>query len=99
MTCPSRRTSSFSLTLTTACSNSDDALVAVFASGKLICTSGWSRLNVVETTKKISWIAARDAAVIALRDQIRNQRFHFDRHHFDLLREVTEGNQGRHCDR
>src|SRR5437870_1246305 len=39
--------------MTTACSSSACALVAVFDSSKLIFTSGWSFLNVVETTKKI----------------------------------------------
>src|ERR1700737_3343337 len=37
-----------------ACSSSAGTFFAVFYSGRLICTSGWSRLNVVETTKKIS---------------------------------------------
>src|SRR5438105_8001402 len=45
--------SSVSSTVTIACSNSAGAFVAVFDSGKLIFTSGWSFLNVVETTKKI----------------------------------------------
>src|SRR5205814_5748341 len=53
---PSSLISSFSLTVRSACSSSAGALVAVFDSGKLICTSGWSFLNVVETTKKISRI-------------------------------------------
>jgi hypothetical protein len=51
---PSSCTWSFSSTLTMACSSSAGFFVAVFDSGKLICTSGWSFLNVVETTKKIS---------------------------------------------
>src|SRR5207248_11470638 len=45
--------SSVSSTVTIACSSSAGAFVAVFDSGKLIFTSGWSFLNVVETTKKI----------------------------------------------
>src|SRR5207248_7938619 len=50
---PSSFTPSVSSTVTMACSSSAGAFVAVFDSGKLICTSGWSFLNVVETTKKM----------------------------------------------
>src|SRR5947209_13353085 len=50
---PSSLMSSVSSTVTIACSSSAGAFVAVFDSGKLICTSGWSFLKVVETTKKI----------------------------------------------
>src|SRR6266550_7035139 len=40
--------------LTIACSSSLGFFCAVLDSGRLICTSGWSFLNVVETTKKMS---------------------------------------------
>src|SRR5437899_5128120 len=40
--------------LTITCSSSAGSFFAVLDSGKLIWTSGWSFLNVVETTKKIS---------------------------------------------
>jgi hypothetical protein len=54
---PSSRTSSFFNDVTIASSFSDGAFVmAVCDSGRLICTSGWSFLKVVETTKKISRI-------------------------------------------
>src|SRR5690242_3204445 len=50
---PSSLISSFSLTVRITCSSSAGAVVAVFDSGRLIFTSGWSFLKVVETTKKI----------------------------------------------
>src|SRR6266487_1325633 len=40
--------------LTIACSSSPGRFCAVLDSGRLICTSGWSFLKVVETTKKMS---------------------------------------------
>src|SRR5436309_11986117 len=50
---PSSLISSLSLMLTIAWSSSAGRFCAVFDSGKLIWTSGWSFLNDVETTKKI----------------------------------------------
>src|SRR6058998_3562115 len=50
---PSSLISSLSLMLTIAWSSSAGGFCAVFDSGKLIWTSGWSFLNDVETTKKI----------------------------------------------
>src|SRR5947209_20117235 len=39
------------------------------------------------------------APIVAFADQLDDQRFHFHRHHFHLLREITEGDQSRHRDR
>src|SRR6266496_2813663 len=135
--------------LTIACSSSDGRFCAVLDSGKLIWTSGWSFLNVVETTKKIrrmiristnetimmvgalrlrtmkfiAWGApsvshywrrrrlccqrrrfcrhhfAGGAPIVAFADQLDDKSFHFHRHHFHFLREITEGDQSRHRDR
>src|SRR4029453_16376229 len=65
---------SFASTLTTACSSSAGVLVAVFDSGRLICTSGWSFLNVVETTKKISRIVRMSTSETMMIDGARRLR-------------------------
>src|SRR5215471_17014002 len=126
--------------LTIACSSSLGRFSAVLDSGRLICTSGWSFLNVVETTKKISrmmristsetmmmtgarrfrtekfmrseasrasrdggrdlrsLVFARSAPVIAFVDQLDDERFHLDRHHFHFTGKIGETDQCRHGD-
>src|SRR5439155_27337555 len=55
-------------------SSSAGVLVAVFDSGKLICTSGWSLLNVVETTKKIRRIVRISTSETIMIDGARRLR-------------------------
>src|ERR1043166_337270 len=72
--CPSSLISSVSLTVKSAWSSSPGAVVAVFDSGKLICTSGWSFLNVVETTKKIRRIVKMSTSETIMIDGARRLR-------------------------
>src|SRR5207253_1519837 len=66
--------SSVSSTVTIACSNSAGAFVAVFDSGRLIFTSGWSFLKVVETTKKIRRIVRMSTSDTMMIDGARRLR-------------------------
>src|SRR6266849_10503576 len=57
-----------------AWSSSAGTFFAVFDSGRLICTSGWSRLKVVETTKKISRMVKISTSETMMMDGARRLR-------------------------